>query len=360
VLLAIFIGTMLSELWLRKPWFKLTFNVGSLTITGLIDVLLYGLFAQPAYGILESFQNVGAMLLLGISDITVNSLLMSLILALTARMPLRSVWDETFKPVLWHEMTMLPIGVFIAILWRVTPWSVVLAIPPLLLARQAYKIVTDLEWQTREALQALARVLDERDEQTSAHSELVSHYSKMIAIEMGLSVSDVDVIIRAAWLHDIGKVGMRNDILYKPGSLSVQERELAKRHAVIGGELLKKFPLFDRGADYVKHHHEWWNGKGYPDGLEGEAIPLGARILAVADAYQAMTDERPYRKPLGERIALDELRRGAGTQFDPKVVEAFFRAMGVPSPRLEVESALVAYGKPELTQEQRLDMAGSG
>jgi putative nucleotidyltransferase with HDIG domain len=360
VLLAVFCGTILSESWLRKAWFRLIFNVGSLTITVLIDILLYSLLHQPGYGIIDSFQNVGAVLVLGISDITINSLAMSLILALTARMPVRSVWDDTFKPVLWHEMTMLPIGVFIAMLWKVTPWSVVLSIPPLLLARHAYKMVTDLEWQTREALQALARVLDERDEQTSAHSELVSKYSKMIANEMGLALSEIDVIARAAWLHDIGKVGMRNEILYKPGSLSAEEREQAKRHAIIGGEFLTKFPLFEKGADLVRHHHEWWNGGGYPDALEGEAIPLGARILAVADAYQAMTDERPYRKPLGERIALDELRRGAGTQFDPKVVDAFFRAMGVPFSRREAESEPVAFGKSELPREQRLDMANSG
>ena len=279
--------------------------------------------------------------MLGISDITVNSLLMSLILALTGKMPVRMVWAETYKPVMWHEMTMLPIGVFIAMLWEVTPWSIVLAIPPLLLARHAYKMVTDLEWQTREALQALARVLDERDEQTGTHSELVSRYAGMIAGEMGLSVGEVDVISRAAWLHDIGKVGMRNDILYKPGLLTVEERELAKRHAIIGGELLKKFPLFEKGSIYVRHHHEWWNGKGYPDGLAGEEIPLGARILAVADAYQAMTDERPYRKPLGERAALEELRRGSGTQFDRQVVEAFFRTKGVTFARPEADTEVV-------------------
>jgi HD-GYP domain-containing protein (c-di-GMP phosphodiesterase class II) len=102
---------------------------------------------------------------------------------------------------------------------------------------------------------------------------------------MAIPLGEVDVIVRAAWLHDIGKVGMRNDILYKPGALTVEEREQAKRHAEIGGELLKKFPQFERGADYVRHHHEWWNGRGYPDGLAGESIPLGARILAVADAY---------------------------------------------------------------------------
>lgn len=343
LLLAIFIGTIVSEWWLKRVWYKMIFNAGTLTITYLFVTLVYQVLHQPGPGILDSFQNVAAVLMLGVTDITVNSTLVSLILALTGKMPIRTVIAENYRPVMWHEMTMLPIGVFIAMLWHVTAWSVVLAVPPLILARQAYKIVTDLEWQTREALQALARVLDERDEQTSMHSEHVSEYARMIATAMALNVGEIDVITRAAWLHDIGKVGMRNDILYKPGSLSYQERELAQRHAAIGGDLLKKFPLFEKGADYVRHHHEWWNGKGYPDGLVGDAIPLGARILAVADAYQAMTDERPYRKPLAVRVALEELKRGAGEQFDPEVVEAFFRAKGLTGVWQEPEIDTMAF-----------------
>jgi HD-GYP domain-containing protein (c-di-GMP phosphodiesterase class II) len=143
-------------------------------------------------------------------------------------------------------------------------------------------------------------------------------------------MSEVDTITRAAMLHDIGKIGMRNDILFKPGALTPNERELAKRHAIIGGELLKKFPLFETGAIYVRHHHERWDGKGYPDGLRGEAIPLGARILAVADSYQAMIEERPYRKPLCEAAALEQLALGAGSQFDPAVVAAILKAKGIP------------------------------
>ncbi len=334
ILIATFCGTILSELWLRKVWYKLLFNAGSLTVTYVAVTLVYYFLRQPGVYFLGSVQNVAALLLIGVIDVAVNSMLISLILSITGKLPLVYLWAETYKPILRHELSMLPIGVFIAMLWTREPLSVVLASVPLLLARHSYKMVNDLEYQTREALQALARVLDERDEQTSAHSELVSKYSGMIAAEMGLSMSEVDVIARAAWLHDIGKVGMRNDILYKPGALTTEERELAKRHAAIGGELLKKFPLFEKGAIYVRHHHEWWNGKGYPDGLAGDAIPLGARILAVADAYQAMTDDRPYRKPLGENAALLELRRGVGIQFDPRVVEAFFRAKGLtPSPR---------------------------
>jgi len=166
---------------------------------------------------------------------------------------------------------------------------------------------------------------------TSQHSDKVSEHSGLIARELGLDLDQVDEIMLAAAMHDIGKIGMRNDILFKPGTLTDQERELAKRHADIGGDLLQKFPMFENGAAYVRHHHERWDGTGYPDKLQGEAIPLGARIIAVADSYQAMTEQRPYRAPLSEEAALQELRNGAGTQFDPNVVEAFFRAKGLAS-----------------------------
>jgi putative nucleotidyltransferase with HDIG domain len=252
-----------------------------------------------------------------------------MVIALATQAPIGYVWRRNFHPNILHDMSMLPIAVFIYILWMYNPWSVALAALPLFVMRHSYQIVYDLGRQSREALYALARVLDERDEHTSQHSEYVAEHAGLIARAMGLGPEQVEVIALAAAMHDIGKLGMRNDILFKPGMLTPQERELAKRHAVIGADLLKKFPLFDKGTVYVRHHHERWDGTGYPDGLRGEQIPLGARILSVADSYQAMTEERPYRESLSEEVALQQLREGAGTQFDPKVVAAFLRAKGI-------------------------------
>jgi putative nucleotidyltransferase with HDIG domain len=328
-LLAVFCGTALSEWRFKRVWYKLVFNVGALTLTYAFVSLTYHLAYEPGVGLLASLQNVAAVMLMGVGDVAVNSLIVALVVALSERQRVVYVWAQTFKPLLLHDLSMLPIGVFIAMLWNATPFSVVLAIAPLLLARRAYQVVVDLETQTRQALFALARVLDERDEATSHHCELVAQYAEMIARELGLGPDEVDIINRAAWLHDIGKVGMPNDILFKPGGLTRAEREEAERHAVIGSDLLTKFPLFEKGAIYVRHHHERWDGAGYPDRLQGDEIPLGARILAVADSYQAMTAERPYRKPMSEEAALEQLRRGAGSQFDPRVVKAFFRARGV-------------------------------
>jgi putative nucleotidyltransferase with HDIG domain len=217
---------------------------------------------------------------------------------------------------------------------------VLFAAVPLLLVRYSYEMVRTLRRQTLHALMLLARMLDERDEHTHHHCELVAQHAEEIARAMGLAQGEVDIVKRAAYLHDIGKIGMSNEILFKPDTLTPAERELAKRHAVLGAELLSQFPLFEKGATYVRHHHERWDGKGYPDGLAGEEIPLGARILCVSDSFQAMIEDRPYRLALPLHTALTEISVHAGSQFDTRVVRALFRAKGVSTPDGELNLKL--------------------
>lgn len=327
--LSVFVGTLLGEGMVRRVWYKYIFNIGMMTVECAIVAVLYNLLHDPNATLLGSPQNILALVVLGLSDFAVNSLLVSLVISLATLSPIRYVWVQNYKPLVLHELSMLPIGVFIYILWLYSPWTVILAALPLFVMRHSYELIAELGRQTREALYALARVLDERDKHTSRHSELVAENAGLIARTMGLGPEEVDVIMLAAVMHDIGKIGMRNDILFKTDTLTQAERDEAKRHVVIGAELLEKFPLFEKGSLYVRHHHERWDGTGYPDGLRGDAIPLGSRILSVADSYQAMTEKRPYRDALPEEVAFQELRQGAGSQFDPNVVAAFLKAKGV-------------------------------
>jgi HD-GYP domain-containing protein (c-di-GMP phosphodiesterase class II) len=148
-----------------------------------------------------------------------------------------------------------------------------------------------------------------------------------MAEALDLSQEDIEAIASAALLHDLGKVGMADDILFNPKLLNPEERKNAEQHAEIGAMLLSKFPLFDKGAILVRHHHERYDGKGYPAGLKGETIPLGSRIISVADAYQAMTEDRPYRRALTQSNAIARLEEGSGTQFDPRVVQVFVQVL---------------------------------
>jgi len=175
------------------------------------------------------------------------------------------------------------------------------------------------------AVMALALALDAKDEYTSGHSGRVSEISVAIAREMNMSQKAVENIRIAGLIHDIGKIGVKEAILNKPDTLTPAEFEHIKMHSVIGERILK--PIVDEQEilDMVRMHHEQFDGSGYPDGLSGKQIPLGAAIMSLADAYDAMTSDRPYRKSLGHAAAVDEIRRSSGIQFEPEVVEAFMR-----------------------------------
>ena len=184
------------------------------------------------------------------------------------------------------------------------------------------------------AAASLAKAVDARDAYTGSHSERVGDLAKQIARRLGLDEAQVDLIRLAASLHDLGKLAIPEEILRKPGTLTDSERLVIERHPQIGYRMLESLGV-EPIADWVHHHHERWDGAGYPHGLSGEQIPLGARIIFVADAFDAMTSERVYRERVyTEREALDELERCAGTQFDPGIVDAFAAELGLTPERV--------------------------
>ncbi|MHB1325128.1 MAG: HD domain-containing phosphohydrolase [Thermoleophilia bacterium] len=176
-------------------------------------------------------------------------------------------------------------------------------------------------------IRSLAETIDAKDTYTRGHSERVSLYGEAIGRGLGLQVTELQTIRYAGYLHDVGKIGIPDAILSKPGKLTVEEFNVIKNHPVLGEKILKPVNFPFPVQPIVRHHHERYDGKGYPDSLEAEEIPLGARILFVADAYEAMTSDRPYRKALSKQMALSELENNKQTQFDPRVVEVFARIM---------------------------------
>lgn len=197
-----------------------------------------------------------------------------------------------------------------------------------------------LESNVREALIALAHTLEERDIYTRDHSSGVSRLSVLLAREMGLDQAVVDVLRTGGLLHDIGKVGIPDAILLKPGSYTEEEYAQMKTHPEIGDSILKHMEMLKQERLIVRHHHERWDGDGYPDGLEGDAIPLIARVAGVADAIDAMMTHRVYRAATTLDYCVEQLRSGTGAQFDPAVVEAALALIGrgtiVPQPADEM------------------------
>ena len=181
----------------------------------------------------------------------------------------------------------------------------------------------ELRRSYRATVQALADAVEARDAYTSRHAERVAAYGLEIARSLGADLAATPEMEFGFLLHDVGKVGVPDAILFKPGPLTDAEWELMRRHPIVGWEVLRHVDFLGDARLVVRNHHERWDGTGYPDGLAGAAIPLAARVFAVSDALDAMTTARPYRGPIGFPAAREEIRAGAGTQFDPAVVAAY-------------------------------------
>ncbi len=188
------------------------------------------------------------------------------------------------------------------------------------------RLYEDLRSTYMRTIKVLAQAIDARDHYTHSHSQSVARYAVAIAQEMKFSPSEIEIIRDACELHDLGKIGIDDSILSKPTELTEQERELIKKHPITAANILEPLTFLSNVVELVKQHHEHYDGTGYPEGLVGEAILPGARIIHLADAYDAMCSARSYRKePLSKEEAIFEIKKNSGTQFDPKVVEAFLR-----------------------------------
>jgi len=332
------------------------FNLGNLSLCNAIGTALFVSIVSIAEQIRDVIQMPAALLASLVISLA-ETVAVAAIISLTQRCPLRLVWTENFRWSLpyWMGAGLLALG--LALSYRSAGLTGLLAfIGPILLIRYAMKQYLDhttrsvqelharnqaLEHANREiqamtarlqetyagTLEALVAALDARDRETRGHSVRVSRLTMLLAKELGVPEGTQEWldIERGSLLHDIGKIGVADAILRKPGKLADDEWAEMRRHARIGYEMLKDIPFLAGAAEIVACHHERWDGKGYPRGLAGEQIPLGARIFALADAFDAMATDRPYRRARSYEECKAEIVRCAGTQFDPRVVEAFLR-----------------------------------
>jgi putative nucleotidyltransferase with HDIG domain len=195
-------------------------------------------------------------------------------------------------------------------------------------------------------VRALATAVDAKDPYTHGHSQRVAAYALRVARQLGLDEGLMPQIEMGGLLHDVGKIGVPDHVLLKPGKLDDAEFEMIKRHAAIGYDILRPIGFEPTVMDIVRHHHERMNGRGYPDGLNGESIPLVARIVCVCDAYDTMTSDRAYQRSRGHEGAVEELRKWAGQQFDPACVEGLAAAIGEPLPSGVAQQAYAGPAAP--------------
>jgi HD-GYP domain-containing protein (c-di-GMP phosphodiesterase class II) len=219
---------------------------------------------------------------------------------------------------------------------------------PLLVARHAFQASINLQGAYDDTVRSLITAIEAKDPYTRGHAERVSRLAEMTARAYGLSEERCKAIRYAALMHDVGKLGVLSSVLQKPGKLTAEEYEHMKIHPVRGVEIVSEIDLLEEAIVGVRHHHERMDGKGYPDGLVGEQIPLFARIIMVSDAFDSMTSTRVYRQAKTTEEAFTELRRCEGTQFDPKALDALHKAIQrygwepAPEPREDPEELLEA------------------
>ncbi len=206
-------------------------------------------------------------------------------------------------------------------------------------AVENYRLNLDVEHTYLETIMALALAVEAKDPYSAGHSKRVGFYATQIGQMLGLDQEMLRTLNDAGVLHDIGKIGIKDEILLKPSPLTSDEQKIMQQHSVIGEAIVKPVRSLGKVVALVRSHHEWFNGLGYPSGLKGEEIPLGARILVVADSYDSMITDRPYRKRLPLEEAKRQLTQDAGKQFDPTIVQAFLRVLDAKDQRLASKPA---------------------
>jgi putative nucleotidyltransferase with HDIG domain len=257
----------------------------------------------------------------------VNATLLAILFSLLRGKSLGTIWIMNMRWAVPNFAVLAPIGYMLAYIYpQVGALGILFFFLPLLLARHTFKLYMDMRNMYLNSIKSMAKIIDAKDHYTAGHSERVTKYALMICHELGLDDEYIENLKDIALLHDIGKIGISEGILNKPGRLTEIEYNKMKTHSSLGYDIVKNIP-FLKNPEICKYHHERIDGEGYPEGLRGEQIPLGARIIAVADAFDAMTTNRPYRQGVEIAVALQELERCQGTQFDQKVVAALKRAI---------------------------------
>lgn len=316
------VSTLITQLAIaRRSPHKVLFNVGLFLITILAAGSVFQwLGGMEAATLAELILPLGAC---GLVYFAVNTGGVSIVVGLTEGPSPWRVWQKTYSWTLFHLVCFVPLGALIVVVYRVVGIpGVMLFLLPLLLARYTFKMYSDMRQVHIETVRALTSAIDASDPFTRGHSDRVLKYATAIARKLGISERQVEAIQYASLLHDIGKIGIQHDVLLKPGALTEEEWEEMKSHPQTGARIVADLHFLKGAHEVVKHHHERFDGGGYPEGLRGNEIPLEARIVNAADALDAMLSDRPYRDALPIDVAKSELLNGAGTQFDPDVVKA--------------------------------------
>jgi len=325
---ATMLGIGLAETIRRDPWFQTTFNASLAGLEMMAAIAVLHLFGLTAAAVdFGRWPDLCVLLVAALTMHATNSLGVAVAAGLQVRQSPLTIWMESWSDDILEHLALFLLAGLTVLAARQATWTILISIVPVAIVYVALRNGHHLRVQTREAVESMADVIDQRDPYTMGHSQRVSEYAEQLALALGLDWNHVLQIRAAARVHDLGKIGLDGSILGKNGPLTDKEWAQMRQHPVVAVSILERFPDFKAGVAYVRHHHERFDGTGYPSGLSGMAIPVGARIIAVVDAYDAMSSNRPYRRALSQNAIVAELRKGAGVQWDPAFVHAWIEVL---------------------------------
>src|SRR3954467_6654953 len=325
--LAVLASSLTGQIVAKRNLLRTIFNPAQEALALALAILAYRAFGGvPLHRIADS----GSLSLFALFLVffATNSLCVSGALGIVGDRSPWAIWRENTVSALPYDFLSLPAILFFV--WTYTQYGTVGAFVfavPLLGIRQLYKVTGQLEQTNKELLELMVAAIEARDPYTSGHSRRVADKARIIARAVGLGSKDIGRVAAAALLHDVGKIHeVFGPILSKPGRLTPEEQVIMRTHPIKSAELAAKVTELRDVVPLIRYHHENWDGTGYPDGLKGEAIPLGSRIIMFADTIDAMTTDRPYRAALDAASVRKELLRFRGTQFDPSICDALLRS----------------------------------
>lgn len=307
----------------NTPYFITVYNVAQ----AAIGTSLMGILYVETGGVIGHFYILQTIFIL-MMGILINTLIISGLISIVEEQKFTILWMENIKGTFLGAIAVGTLGVIIFLAFISYGYgAVLLFFGPLLLARHSFKLYIDMRNVYISTIDTLNKTIEAKDPYTSGHANRVMEYSVNLAEAYGLNYNQIENIKKAAILHDIGKIGIDDSILHKAGKLTEEEYLEIQKHPVVGADILKKMDFLKEVSEIVRYHHERYDGKGYPKGLKGDSIPIESYILSIADSYDAMTSDRPYRKALEKDIALGEIQKNGGSQFHPHLAEIFVGIM---------------------------------
>jgi len=316
-----FISSFFIRDFLRKvPYYKHLFNIGQYLISIGFSSWIFEIMYERKYDSIFIPKNIGVIFLTAVTFFIINTFLTASVISISQKIKIFNIWAYNFAWLFPFHIFLVVMAIAISFLYKTYgPFTLLFTLMPLVIAQYTYMLRNNERKALLNSIMHIVKIVEAKDIYTAGHSVRVADYSEKIARKLRLNEYDIELLKNIANLHDIGKIQVDLSILNKTGKLANEDWLEIKKHPVVGYEIVKEITFLKDYANAVLYHHERYDGSGYPFGISDEKIPLFAKIISVADSYDAMTTDRPYRKALNNYQAIKELENNIGKQFDENV-----------------------------------------